>query len=534
MLHKHLTIRTLLTMPALYAALFVLSILFTAPLDLYGLSGVPAAYGAQDTGDSQPGGAISTQKLVEEGIAQYKEENYEEALVLFKRAKTELPGTSVLYYYIGMTYKSLGDLPNAESDLKASLNYVPPVPDAYDELINVLYNEEKNAEALTWIEKAEKENVKPAVISYLKGLVLLKLDDNAGAIKAFTRAKELDKSLTQSVDVRLSVAYAKQHQFKEAQSILDTIIATEPNSEAASFAREFQKTVSKGMEIYKEWQFAVGVSYKYDDNVILLPDGGISGVDITHKSDSAIMGNFRIDYRPNLGNDWFVNSQYNLSTVNYFKIDSHNMMVHTISISPGYNLKSTSLSLPLSYNYVLLKDKQYMGLFSAKPTINWLFSPNNVLQAYLGYENRNMFGVIFDPDENRTGSRYLGSVGYIYTFLEGKGMFNLKYELSQDETDGRNWKNTGNQFNAGLVFPIAENVYTIVSGEALLQGYNNVHTMFDIKRRDESYTGNLSVVWKALNNMDVTAQYSHSTVDSNIYIYQYKRNVYSAGVEYRF
>ncbi|MBF0567169.1 MAG: DUF560 domain-containing protein [Nitrospirae bacterium] len=534
--NKRLTIRTL------YAVLFILSVLFTVPP---GIFGVAAAYGAQDTGDSRPdapnaniqpqtGVATPPQKLVDEGIAQYKEENYEEALELFKRAKAELPGTSVLYYYIGMTYKQLGDLPNAESGLKDALNYVPPVLDAYDELINVLYNEEKNGEALKWIDKAEKDNIKPAVISYLKGLVLLKLDDNAGAIKAFTRAKELDKNLTQSVDVRLSVAYAKEHQFKESQSILDTIIATQPNSEAASFAREFQKTVAKGMEIYKEWQFAVGVTYKFDDNVILLPDGGISGVDITNKSDSAIMGNFRIDYRPNLGSDWFVNSQYNFSTVDYFKIDSHNMMVHTISISPGYNFKATSFSLPLSYNYVLLKDKQYLGLFSAKPTVNWVFSPNNVLQGYLGYERRNMFGIIYDPNENRTGNRYLGSLGYIYTFLEGKGMFNLKYELSQDETDGKNWKNTGNQFNVGLVFPITDKVYTVVSGEALLQDYNNVHTIFGKKRSDESYTGNVSFVWKASNNIDVTVQYSHNTTDSDIYIYQYKRNVYSTGVEYRF
>ncbi|MBF0564009.1 MAG: tetratricopeptide repeat protein [Nitrospirae bacterium] len=488
---------------------------------------VGSEIGSSDTSD--------TQKLVDEGIVQYKEENYEEALVLFNKAKAGHPGTAILSYYVGMTYKQLGDMPNAETGLKEALHFVPPFSNAYDELISVLYNEEKYAEALEWIGKAEKENVKPDVISYLKGLVLLKTDDNSGAIEALTKAKELNKEISESVDVQLAVAYVKEHQFKEAQSVLDSIIASQPNSEAANFAREFQKTVEKGKELYKEWQFAVGVSYQLDDNVVLLPDGGISGVNITNKSDSAITERFRIDYRPNLGGKWFFNAQYNASNLNYFKIDSHNMMAHSITLTPGYNLQKTlMLSLPLSYNYVFLSYKQYLSLFSAKPTVNWLVAPNNVLQGYAGYERRTMFGSIFDPNENRTGNRYLGSAGYIYTFLEGKGMFNLKYELAQDDTQGDNWKNTGHTFDAGLVLPIYAGVYTVVNGEAVLQDYNDTHTIFGIKRHDKSYTGNISFVWQVLKDMDVSVQYSHTTADSNIYIYQYKRNMYTAGIEYRF
>ncbi|MEO5360241.1 MAG: tetratricopeptide repeat protein [Nitrospirota bacterium] len=478
---------------------------------------------------------MAAEVKLDEGIAALKEENFEEAIIFFKKAKLSQPGSSAVAYYLGVALKKTGDIKGAEESFTEAINIVPPVEEAYTELIEVCYSQGKLSAAKDWIAKAEAAKVRPAAVAFLKGLVLLKEDDNSGAIEALNKAKELDPSLTQTVNYQLAAAYNKERKFTDAKTALEAVIEADPSSDMASFAREYQKAVEDNIASNKEWRFTVGIAYRYDDNVLLKPEDGIPGVDISGQRDSAILNTFRIDYQPNLGSSqWFLNMQYNLISNYYFHNESHNLFIQSLTANPGYNFKDGAVYLPVTYNYALLKGKNYMGLLSVKPTANWMFEKDHIAQAFAGYERRDMLGTISDPDEDRTGNRYLTGAGYIYILSQGKGMLNFRYEYSQDLTEGQNWANMGNKLTAGATLPIIDDLYGILNFEAFFQKYKYDHTVFGYKRRDDTYTGTAGVVWQATKFMDVSVQYSHTTAYSNIYLYKYDRNMYTTGVEFKF
>lgn len=474
------------------------------------------------------------ESLIEKGISEYKSENYEEALVTLSKVKQQHADSSTASFYLGLTYKQTGNYKEAAKNLRDAVTLIPAVKDAYIELIDVLYNLNELKEAKSRIIKAESEGVKPADIAFLKGLVLSKEDRNKEAIDAFKKAKELDRSLIQSSDFQIALLYAKGKRFAEAMESLRAVIAVDPNSEIASFAKEYEVAIARNLETYRAWRLTAGLSYQYDDNVVLKPSSAISGVEITGDRDSGVIGTFRVDYAPILNSPWFFNGQFNLYSNTYFHTNSHNLLAPTVLLDPGLIFQKGAVSFPLSYGHVWLHEREYMGVISVKPTLNLIFGPGHIGQFSAGYSKRDLLQPPLDRDEDRDGNVYSFLAGYIHPFSGEKGVFNLRYEFSRDLTDGKNWDNKGNKINFGLLVPIKDKVSLSIAGEAFLQDYKYTHTIFGLKRKDRAYTGSANIIWSILKKININLQYLHTTADSNIFLYEYKRNVYTAGIEYSF
>jgi len=480
------------------------------------------------------GNLHASENFLEKGIVEFKAESYEEALEFLVKAREQQPGSSEAAYYLGLTYKQMGNYRGAAKHLRDAIRLTPSIKDAYLELIEVLYNMDELKEAMDWVAKVEKEGIKPAYISFLKGLILSKRGKNRDAINAFKRAKELDRSLTQAVDYQIALAYAKEKKFDKAKESLKAVVSIDPTSELASFAQEYERSFAKALEMYKAWQFTGGVAYLYDDNVVLKPSAAIPGVVITGEKDSSVTTTLRINYTPLLSDPWFFNGQFNFYANTYFQTKTHSLIVPTISLMPGYSFQKGALTLPLSYSHIWLHEREYMSVATAKPTLNVAIFPNHIGQFSMGYARREMLQSPLSKDENRDGNIYLLSAGYIHPFSGGRGVFDIKYEFSEDMTEGKNWGNRGNRINLGLLLPLLKTVSLTVSGDIFLQDYTHTHTAFHLKRRDRSYSGSGGFIWEILKGLNLNLLYSHTKADSNITIYDYKRNVYTVGVEYTF
>jgi hypothetical protein len=176
-----------------------------------------------------------------------------------------------------------------------------------------------------------------------------------------------------------------------------------------------------------------------------------------------------------------------------------------------------------------------MSLLAVKPTLQHAFTPQHIGQLSVGYASREMLDDPIDRDEDRDGKIWNISAGYIHPFRSNRGVFNILYEFSIDNTDGRNWDNNGNRFVLSLLLPIyKDELKTIISGDIFLQDYKNTHTIFNKKRKDDTYMGYVNLIWTMHKNLNMNLQYSHTRADSNIAVYDYSRNIYTAGIEYRF
>ena len=74
---------------------------------------------------------------LQDGIAQYKDENYEEAIEILKKVREADPESSSAAFFLGLSYKQTLDYANAMVNLQDAVTLHPKIKEALVELIDV-------------------------------------------------------------------------------------------------------------------------------------------------------------------------------------------------------------------------------------------------------------------------------------------------------------------------------------------------------------------------------------------------------------
>ena len=506
--------------------------------------------------------------LFDEGMTQFKEENYEEALQYFLEARTLDPTSTKAAFFTGLTYKHMEDYKSAIPHLRDAVTMSPPIKEALIELIDALNQTDDIAEAKKWVDVGEKEGIQPGRIQFFKGTILLKEKKYAEAISAFEKAKETDPSLNQAAEFQIANAYIQMGKWKDARTRLGLANRIDPNTDIGTYARDYEKLVTDKMEQERPWRFALSLGYKYDTNLVAAPTtataAGIPlGSDlISKKKDFALNTTARISYTApfSFRNPYNLSVQYALYADRYFRRDDFNTMTNSITVTPGYNFTKFSLSMPLSYTYSNLqrewggdflngpnwyKDTWYLEQFGVNPTLRFMTSQNSIGEVSVSYIRKRVNNYIIPnpvteerfnstPDEDRDAVLYGGSLGWTYFFKKGAGLLSLRYTIAQERTDGHNWSNDDQRFSAILLFPLIDRLKLQSSGEAAFTKYVHENSLFGVQRRDDIYNASIGLVYDLTKNMNLLGQYTYIRDKSNIDLYDYTREIFMLSVEYRY
>lgn len=499
-----------------------------------------------------------SQDAFEKGVKEFKEENYEEALEYFLKARQTEPQSSTVAFFLGLTYKHMEKHKQAVPYLKDAVTFTPKVKEGLVELIDALTQTDDTAEAKRWIAVGEQEGIQPARLQFFKGLVFLKENKLIEAVAAFDKSKDLEPGLRQAAEFQIANAYARLGKWKEARNRLKATISVDPNSDLATFARDYEKQVTEKIEQERPFRFTIGLGYKYDTNVVAMPTSGPVADFISGQRDSALNLTLRAAYTApfSFRGPFNLAVQYALSGDRYFRRDDYNTMTNVVSVIPGYNFSKFSLSLPITYMYNWLQrskgndflndvhwftDTGYMQQMGLAPTFRFLLGPSSMGEVSAGYADKKYlvdhtrdFDFASDPRENRDGSLYLGSLGWMYFFREGKGIFNIKYTYTEEDTKGDNWSNTDHRFDASLLSPVAGPWKVQLSGSAAFTDYVHVNSLYDMRRKDNIYNASLGIIYELRKNVDVIGQYTYIRDKSNVSTYDYEREIVSIAFEYRF
>ena len=488
----------------------------------------------------QPHSARCESPLLLEGIELYKQERYGDAAKTLENARREDPRSSSAAFFLGLTYKQLMDYSKALPHLRDAVTLEPRIKEALVELIEVLYHlyeGGKNEEAKKWVEVAEREDIFPAKVAFLKGLLLIKEGKNAAAREAFERAKSLDESLAQSADVQIALSHINENEFKKARDRLKATIQQDPTTDLAAFARQYQDLVERRIEMERPLRVTFSAFGQYDTNVILKPVEGSLAPDITNEDSRVLTSALRVDYLPTFEGPWLFNAQYAISGNWHQRFStSHDSISNGIYMAPGYNFGKSALNLAMRYNHALVRNpsyKRYVDVLSVGPLYRTLLRENQILEVFAGYSDNRYEEPPLIPEEDRDSDRFNSYVNWVWLFKRD-AFFNLKYEYSKEDAEGANWVNSGHSFAFALTLPLVEKLNLQLSGEVFLQDYRNVHSLFGEKRDDEFYAGTVGLSYALIRDLNLIAQYTRSRADSNFAIYDYKRNVYALGFEYRF
>lgn len=477
---------------------------------------------------------------LERSIGQYKHENYDEALALLKKAREEEPASGLAAYYMGLTYKRMQDYPRAIAALRDAATYRPVIKGALIELVDCLYRTGRLGEAKRWIADAERAGVRPAQTAFLKGLVCLAEGKPAEAIESFGKAKRIDPSMGQACDYRIGVAHLKNRAYAQAGDVFRQVIIANPNSTMANYANEYVGAIGKARQARKPWRIEAGVAWEYDTNVVLMPGEDTLAIGVSNKGDSREVTTAlaEYDYRPNDG--FGVRGQYSFYWAKQNDLGFYDTVSNAFMLQPAAYTPESTLSLPVGFNLVQVNDKAYLASPSGAVAYNTMFRPWIMGQASVLYRYRDYFWRPSIPDENRDSSELSGGYGWYIFFDKNRGFFNLRYTLNNEWTAGQDWAYLGNRASAALLIPSTillpkfDRMNLTVSADAYFQNFHNTNVVYDVRRRDQVYTISALASYKVYKDSEIVLQYTRVQDDSNITVYNYDRNIYHVGVNFKF
>jgi tetratricopeptide (TPR) repeat protein len=474
---------------------------------------------------------------LQEGINQYKAEKYEEAINSLEKARAEDPKSTVAAFFLGVAYKQTMDYEKAEAPLTDAVTLTPRVKEALIELIDVTMQLGKLDEAKKWVAVAEEENILPAKTAFLKGLIYKEEGKNEEAAMAFAKAKSIDPTIAQASEIQIALSYLTERKLKNAKESFKSAIVQDPQSDLAGFARQYLASVEQAIYAERPLHYTLSVFGQYDDNMVLKPTDESLAANVTNQESYVLNSGFRVNYSPAMEGRGLFNAQYAVtSSVHTKNTHTHDSFSNFISMTPGYNFGKFTLNLYASYTLSHVRGpsyKKYVGSLSVGPMIRIALTQNQLFECFSGYADNKYYQTVLSPDELRTSSGLSTYASWVWLF-KPDAFLNLRYQFSSSNAKGRNWDNVLHSFSANVVIPLSEKVKFQMSGQAIRQRFTNVHSTFDIKRRDAIYNFSGGLSWDCLKDISLITQYTRNNNGSNVGIYDYTRNTYSLGIEYRF
>jgi len=488
----------------------------------------------------------------EKGMAEFRRENYEEALALFENAYKENSKDPQLVLYLGLTRREMQDYPEAVRFIREAIALDPKIENIQYLLADVLFGMGNNEEALDAADAAIKAGSRPAQSTYLKGLILSKLGKNKEAVEAYRTAKQLDPSLAAQADFQIATALVQAKDYKQAKKIFQGLITTDPASDWALYSKDYLEALEK---MPKPYRLNVMLAYQHDDNVLAVPlDKSLEqAAGINKQKDWKRLFSLLGEYTVYASGPWNVKASYGLDITQYDKrhytkldggsVFSQDTVSHTLSLMPTYNTENSVTGLLLSYNYMELDYTKYMETYTASPSYTFVLNANNFAQAYLRYRKDDQnaefskvkFGVYSSQEEDRDANNYAAGLGYFHAFAEGNGLFNLRAELEYNDADGANWDYSGVKVAAGFLYPLLNNrLKANIYGELYHQNFLNSNSFYLKERKDNTTTLQASLTYTLAKPLDVSIGYAYIKDDSNLGVFEYKKNLYTLNMQYRF
>lgn len=474
---------------------------------------------------------------LQKGIFLYKDESYEEAIEALSKARQEDPKSSIAAFFLGLAYKQTMDFENAVKHFRDAVTLAPKIKEALLELIDVSLQLNNLPEAEKWISVAEEQGFLPARIAFLKGQLLSKEGKNMEAVESFEIAKLIDPSLSQAADVQIALAYLKERKLEKARERFQSAMVYDPQSDLAGFARQYQDMVAKRIFLERPLRFTLGLISQYDTNMLCKwTDESYSW---TGGEEKSWVGNssFRASYIPIFNSPWLFNAQYGLmSSLHQKNTHTHDTIANSIAMTPGYNFGMFSINLSINGSYIYLRQpdyKKYMESAGYGPLFRAALSQNHMLELFVGNTWNEYLNGPLTPEEDRDSKDLNAYISWVWIFLQD-AFFNLRYEYIEQDTDGIYWDNNGHKLSMNMIIPLMDRLKFQVNGQTFRQEYQNRHTVFNVTREDDIHTYSGGFTLDLFENATIIAQYTRTRADSNIWAYDYEKDVYSLGVEYRF
>jgi Flp pilus assembly protein TadD len=477
--------------------------------------------------------------LLSKGIEAMGRGEYGKAVERFKRAAEREPQNPEVHYYLGLAYSRLGEHVSAITAFEKVLGFDPENPKVRYELGVAYFLTEDYPKALASFKRARRDDPSNALVLLYLGATYQRMGRHSRSIRYLRKARELDPKVAQISEFYVAMAYMGLGRNKKAADAIQKCIDLDPTSEIAAKAQEYAGKIPEEEKPEKRWNISGTLSFQYDDNVVLKPEGVTTAVLVTDESDFRGVGFLWGEYRFLQDGPWLSGVRASFYQSLHTDLDEFDVTDTAGSLYGGY--RDAVMGFPFTveadyeYEYTWLDNDSYLGRHSG--ILNLDFSETSYLLTQLTYRGqyKNFYNQPFlGPADDRDAFNHRAGLTQYLFFSNNTRHIHGGYFYDNDDADGSNWDYKGHFVSAGFYTPLIYGVGLRVKGEYYWQHFDNIHTTFLKKRKDREWTGHISLDRDFGKYLNLSAYYVHQDHGSNIDAFEYDRNIVFLSITGRF
>jgi hypothetical protein len=435
--------------------------------------------------------------------------------------------TSRRLAYAAAGCAALLSLPVLAQEAPPSQTAAKPVP--LDSLIQALLDAHKFDEADHVLDQVAAASPKDPQLPFLRGMVALGRGDRKAAIKAFRRAL-IDHPEAVRVRLELARAYFLEGDYENATRQFRFARAGNPPPAVIANIDHFLFLIREA----KSWSYSFSVAVAPDTNL----NAGPAGRDITiyglpfELSDDArgqsgvgLSLDGSLEYAPRLGKD----TRLRIGLQGSQKLYTQSEFDDTTGVAyvgPRFVRGRWDISLLATGFVRRYGGDPYNGAVGGRIEATYYPSGKTAISGSLAAQR-----VRYTLDTGRNGGSYSASASVLHTLDAASGMV-VKGGVSRQTALVAPLANTS-LFAAIGYFRDLPGGFTIYAEPSFSRStYDAVLPAFGVAREDDAVTGTLTLLNRhiVLGRFTPKISYSYTHQDSNVALYQYRRNRIEIGL----
>jgi tetratricopeptide (TPR) repeat protein len=458
--------------------------------------------------------------LFTQAVLAYDDGNYDTAIRdLLKAHSLDAANVNVIYY-LGLSYNAQGNFTEAGRYLAEGVRLQPKNIDLRYELGISLYGQKRYDDALREFLAVLQADPHRDNAGYYAGLSYYQKKDYENAVTYFRRNVSSEIKTRQQNQYYLGLALRELGRGTEAIEELNEVVKIEPASPLVGPTQQLltairEETGGKRLRV----EATLNVQFDTNPSFRRKPESSVGN-----------LLNARVDYLVYKAGPWESTVNYSvLQTLNY---ENHNGDLNDNVIGANIFYKHAVANMPAVAgvqlnNDLLLFDRE---LFLQRPTATFTYTLQENITNFTTalfrpqYKDFMLKGV---AEKRRAENEMIGFIHYI-RFGNGQHLFNFGYQFDREDALNREWTYNGYRAIGGLLLKLPWEIRWLTNVEYHARFYNGRN------RIDHEPLALTSLSKDIMPNLTATLQYLYDRNLSTVNEFQIRREVFAAGLTWRY